>query len=113
MTARVVTDISFESEVVQSPRPVIVEYWAEWCGPCRQVAPVLDSIAADYAGQVDLVKVNVDENPVIARRYAILAVPTVSVFAGGKVAHQVIGAKSKAAFLREFGELLGKPAALP
>ncbi len=113
MTARVVTDISFESEVVQSPRPVIVEYWAEWCGPCRQVAPVLDSIAADYAGQVDLVKVNVDENPVIARRYAILAVPTVSVFAGGDVAKQVIGAKSKAAFLREFGELLGKPAALP
>jgi thioredoxin 1 len=111
MSARVVTDVSFESEVLHSPRPVIVEYWAQWCGPCRQVAPVLDAIAADYAGQVDLVKINVDENPVVARRYGILAVPAVSVFAGGEVAKQVIGAKSKAAFLREFGELLGQPAA--
>jgi thioredoxin 1 len=113
MSARVVTDSSFESEVLHSARPVIVEYWAQWCGPCRQVAPVLDAIAADYAGQVDLVKINVDENPVVARRYGILAVPTVSVFAGGEVAHQVIGAKSKAAFLREFGKFLGQPVALP
>jgi thioredoxin 1 len=110
MTARVVTDASFESEVLHSPRPVIVEYWAEWCGPCRQVPPVLESIAADYAGRVDLVTVNVDANPVVAQRYGILAVPTVSVFAGGEVAHQVIGAKSRAGFLREFGELLGQPA---
>lgn len=108
MSARVVTDVSFESEVLPSPRPVIVEYWAQWCGPCRQVAPVLDSIASDYAGQVDLVKINVDENPVIARRYGILAVPTVSVFVGGQVATQVIGAKSKAAFVREFSEFLGQ-----
>jgi len=113
MSARVVTDASFESEVLRSPRPVIVEYWAQWCGPCRQVAPVLDSIAADYAGQIDLVKVNVDENPVVARRYGILAVPTVCVFTGGEVAQQVIGAKSKSAFLREFSEFLGQPAALP
>jgi thioredoxin 1 len=112
MSARVVTDASFESEVLQSPRPVIVEYWAQWCGPCRQVAPVLDSLAADYAGQVDLVTVNIDENPVIARRYGILAVPTVSVFTDGEVARQVIGAKSKGAFLRDFGEFLGQPAAL-
>jgi thioredoxin 1 len=113
MSARVVTDESFESEVLLNPRPVIVEYWAEWCGPCRQIAPVLDSIAADYAGQVDLVAVNVDANPVTARRYGILAVPTVSVFTGGVVARQVIGAKSRAAFLREFREFLGLPAALP
>jgi thioredoxin 1 len=111
MNARVVTDVSFEFEVLQSPRPVIVEYWADWCGPCRQVAPVLDSIAADYAGKVGLVKINVDENPVVARRYGILAVPTVSVFARGEVAQRVIGAKSKAAFLREFEEFLGQPAA--
>jgi len=113
MSPRVVTDGSFESEVLRNPRPVIVEYWAKWCGPCRQVAPVLDAIAADYAGQVDLVTVNVDENPVTAARYGVLAVPTVSVFAGGEVARQVIGGKSRAAFLREFGEFLGQPAALP
>jgi len=111
MSARVVTDASFEAEVLRSPRPVIVEYWAQWCGPCRQVAPVLDAIAADYAGQVDLVKVNADENPVLVQRYGVLAVPTVSFFIGGEVARQVIGAKSKAAFLREFGELLGRSAA--
>ena len=113
MSARVVTDASFEAEVLQSPRPVIVEYWAQWCGPCRQVAPVLDAIATDYAGEVDLVTVNADENPVIVRRYGVLAVPTISVFVGGEVARQVVGAKSKGAFLREFGEFLGQPAAVP
>ena len=101
--ARVVTDASFEAEVLKNPRPVIVEYWAEWCGPCRMVAPVLDSIAADQAGRVDLVKINVDENPVTTQMFGVLHVPTVTVFAGGKVVSQVIGARSKAALLREFG----------
>jgi thioredoxin 1 len=109
--ARVVTDDTFETEVLHSPRPVIVEYWAAWCGPCRQVAPVLDSIAADRAGAVDLVKINVDENPATARRYGILHVPTVSVFSGGQLVKQVIGAKSKSALLRDFGEFLEPSAA--
>ncbi len=104
--ARVVTDDTFEAEVLQSPRPVIVEYWAAWCGPCRQVAPVLDSIAADHAGVVDLVKVNVDENPDTARKYGVLHVPTISVFVGGQMVKQVVGARSKAALLREFGDAL-------
>jgi thioredoxin 1 len=104
--ARVVTDDSFEAEVLKSPRPVIVEYWAAWCGPCRQVAPVLDSIAADYGDMIDLVKVNVDENPDTARKYAILHVPTVSVFAGGEVVRQVIGARSKSGLVREFADVL-------
>jgi thioredoxin 1 len=108
--ARVVTDDSFETEVLRSPRPVIVEYWARWCPPCRLVAPVLDELAADYAGQVTLVTVNVDENPLAASRYRILAVPTVSVFAGGEVVKQLTGARSKAAFVRELGEVLGAPA---
>ena len=103
-SARVVTDASFEAEVLKNPRPVIVEYWAEWCGPCRMVAPVLDSIAADQAGRVDLVKINVDENPVTTRKFGVLHVPTVTVFSGGKVVSQVIGARSKAALLREFGD---------
>jgi len=107
--ARVVTDHSFEAEVRSSSRPVIVEYWAEWCPPCRLVAPVLDEIAADYAGQVDLVTVNVDENPQTASRYGIMAVPTVSVFVGGEHVKQLTGARSKAAFLRELGEFLSAP----
>ncbi len=102
--ARVVTDASFEAEVLNNPRPVIVEYWAQWCGPCRMVAPVLDSIAADQAGRVDLVTINVDENPVTTQRFAVLHVPTVTVFSGGKVVSQVIGARSKTALLREFGD---------
>jgi thioredoxin 1 len=108
---RAVTDGSFEDDVLSSARPVIVEYWAPWCGPCRQVAPVLDAIAADYAGVVDLVKVNVDENPDTVRKYSILHVPTVSVFVGGEVVRQVIGARSKAALLREFGDVLEPSAA--
>jgi thioredoxin 1 len=104
--ARVATDDSFEAEVLTNPRPVIVEYWADWCGPCRQVAPVLDAIARDYAGVVDLVKVNVDENPATVGKYGILHVPTVSVFVGGIVVQQVVGARSKSALLREFGPVL-------
>jgi thioredoxin 1 len=110
-TARVVTDESFEAAVRRSPRPVIVEFWAQWCPPCRLVAPVLDEIAADHSGQVELVTVNVDENPQTVSRYRVLAVPTVSVFAGGEVVMQLTGARSKAAFLRELGEFLDLSAA--
>jgi thioredoxin 1 len=109
--ARAVTDDSFEDDVLSSARPVIVEYWAPWCGPCHQVAPVLDAIAADYAGVIDLVTVNVDENLDTVRKYSILHVPTVSVFVGGEVVRQVIGARSKAALLREFGDVLEPSAA--
>lgn len=100
--ARTVTDENFDAEVMRSPRPVIVEYWAEWCGPCRQVGPVLDAIAAELAGAVDVVKLNVDENPKTALRYSVLAVPTVSLFAAGHMVKQIVGARSKGALLREF-----------
>jgi thioredoxin 1 len=100
-TVRTVTDESFETDVLRSPRPVLVEYWAQWCPPCRQVGPVLDAIAAERAGQLDVVKLNVDENPRTAQQYGIMLVPTMSLFSGGAVVRQVIGAKSKAALLRE------------
>jgi thioredoxin 1 len=103
-TVRTVTDESFAAEVESNPRPVIVEYWAQWCGPCRQVGPVLDAIADEHAGSVDVVKINVDENPRIARKYSVLHVPTVSLFAGGQPVRQVVGARSKAALLREFAD---------
>jgi len=105
-SARVVTDDSFEAEVLACPTPVIVEFWAEWCGPCRMVAPVLEAIADDFAGRVGLVKINSDENPVTVRTYGILHVPTICVFSGGEVVKQVIGAKSKAALLRDFEDVL-------
>ena len=105
-SARVVTDDSFEAEVLKCATPVIVEFWAEWCGPCRMVAPVLEAIADDFAGRVTLVKINSDENPVTVRTYGILHVPTICIFVGGQVVRQVIGARSKAALLRDFADVL-------
>jgi thioredoxin 1 len=105
-TTRIVTDETFEADVLNAPGPVIVEYWAQWCGPCRMVGPVLEAIAAERAGQVDVVKVNVDENPRTAQKYEILLIPTLHLFRGGEVVKQVIGAKSKSALLREFAEYL-------
>ncbi|MDR0343835.1 MAG: thioredoxin [Nocardiopsaceae bacterium] len=106
-SAQIVTDETFENDVLRNSRPVIVEAWAEWCGPCRQVGPVLDAIAADHPDTIDVVKLDVDENPLTARAYQILQVPTISVFSGGEVVKQVIGARSKSALLREFADFLG------
>ena len=102
---KIVTDETFDREVLQSPRPVIVEYWALWCGPCRQVAPVLEAIASEHAGRVDVVKLNTDENPATTQRYQVLAIPTVAVFSGGQVVKQVLGARSKSALLRDFADV--------
>jgi thioredoxin 1 len=103
---RVVTDETFEADVLKNSKPVIVEYWAEWCPPCRMVAPVLAQIAEEYADKIDVVKLNTDENPRTAQRYQILAVPTMNVFAGGEVVKQVLGAKSKSALLRDFEDFI-------
>jgi thioredoxin 1 len=103
---KVVTDASFETDVLKNSKPVIVEYWAEWCPPCRMVAPVLAAIAEEHADKIDVVKLNTDENPQTAQRYQILAVPTMNVFAGGEVVKQVLGAKSKSALLRDFADFI-------
>jgi thioredoxin 1 len=97
-----VTDETFADAVLRNPRPVLVEFWAVWCPPCRQLAPVLDALAADLAGQVDVVKVNIDENPQTVQRYGIMLAPTLNLYRGGEVVRQVVGARSKSALLREF-----------
>ena len=103
---KAVTDETFEAEVLKNSKPVIVDYWAEWCGPCRMVAPVLEEIASEHADKIDVVKLNVDENPAVAQQYQILAIPTMSVFQNGEVVKQIVGAKPKAALLRDLAEFI-------
>jgi thioredoxin 1 len=98
---KTVTDDTFDLEVLGSDKPVLVDFWAEWCGPCKMVAPVLEEIAAEHGEKLTIAKVNIDENPEIARRYQIMSIPTMSVFAGGEVVKSIVGAKPKAALLRD------------
>jgi thioredoxin 1 len=109
---RTVTDDSFAAEVEHSPRPVLVEYWAQWCPPCRLVGPVLEAIAAEHVGAMNVVKLNIDDNPKTAQKYGVLHVPTMSLFAGGRPVKEIVGARSKAALEREFAEYL-QPAREP
>ena len=101
-----VTDASFTADVLQSDKPVIVDFWAEWCGPCRMVAPILEEISAKHGDKVTIAKLDIDANPEIAQQYQILSIPTMLVFQGGKPVKQIIGAKPKAALLAEFAEYL-------
>ena len=103
MGAATVTQDTFEQEVLQSDTPVLVDFWAEWCGPCHAVAPVLDRIVEEREGELKLVKVNIDENQELAMRYGIQSIPNMILFRDGQPAASVIGARPKAAIERELG----------
>lgn len=104
---KTVTAATFANDVLQADGPVLVDFWAEWCGPCKMVSPVLDEIAGEYPDKITVAKVNIDEHPSIARDYQIMSIPTMSVFQKGQVVKQIIGARPKAAILKELSDFIG------
>jgi len=104
--AREVTDATFAEEVLNSKDTIMVDFWAEWCGPCRAVSPILDAIAEEHSDKIKIVKLNVDENPQMAMKYQITSIPAMKVFRGGEVVKTVIGAKPKPAIEADLAEFL-------
>ena len=102
-----VTDADFDQEVLQSDKPVLVDFWAVWCGPCRAVAPVVEEIAQTYGEQLKVVKVDTDANPQVTARYGITSIPSLYVFSGGEVVKTIVGAKPKPVLVREIEPFLG------
>ena len=102
-----VTDDTFESEVLQSSTPVLVDYWAEWCGPCKMIAPILEEIAGEQGDKLRVAKLNVDDAPDTARRFEVMSIPTLILFKGGEPILRLVGAKGKGQLLQDLSEFIG------
>jgi thioredoxin 1 len=100
------TDATFDEEIAGSAAPILVDFWAEWCGPCKTVAPILDEIANENAGKLRVGKLNIDDNPELAQRYGVMSIPTMIVFRDGEPAKRMVGAKGKGQLLQELSEFL-------
>src|SRR5260221_5865793 len=105
-TIEAVTDTSFEADVLGADLPVLVDFWAPWCGRCREVAPILEEIAVENAGKIRIVKLNVDENPKTAAKYGVVSIPTMNLYSGGEVVKQIIGARPKPMILKDLAEFV-------
>ena len=106
MSAKTVSDTDWETEVLQSDTPVLVDFWAEWCGPCRMVGPVVEEIASEQAGSLKVVKLNVDDSPETARKYRVMSIPTLMVFDGGDEKKRIVGARGKGQLMDDISEFI-------
>ncbi|MFD3684605.1 thioredoxin [Nocardiopsis sp. NPDC058631] len=105
-TVKHVTDATFKEEVLASDKPVLVDFWADWCGPCKQMAPVLDKLAEEYGDKIEVVKLNTDQNPETPRAYNVMSLPTMNLYKDGEVVKQLIGAKPKRVLEKELSDFL-------